>query len=257
VHEGDAPAVGRPDRQILVEAGIRGQRLELLRLDVEQHQVLAVAGGEIAFLVLLEVQRIDHDRLRNLGRGGPLGALGGFLAALLHHEHEPIAVGRPAVIADLFGTDRERPCVAAAAVEHHDLALVGAGRHGDVGQVAAVRTPMRRAGAVGRIGEREPLAAIPAHHPHGAARLVGVAVVVRDDVGNPGAVGRTFEIGDLRAAVEIVGAQRPARRRAGGGLPGAEGAGRRPRQQQGCCERRNSLADRLAEGVPESLHHSN
>ena len=59
--EGNQPPVGRPGRQILVELRIGGQRIEAIRVDIEQVQVPPASRAQISFLILLEMQRIDHD----------------------------------------------------------------------------------------------------------------------------------------------------------------------------------------------------
>ena len=61
--ERNPPAVRRPGGKVFVELRIGGQRFEAIRIDIEQVQVPRASRAQISFLILLEMQRIDHDRL--------------------------------------------------------------------------------------------------------------------------------------------------------------------------------------------------
>ena len=125
--ERDPLAVRRPGRRLLVE-GARRERLRLLRRDVEQIEVRALAA-EISVDVRLEVVAIDDDRLRRLGRIGlrrflVFWRIGGI--GILDDEDETLAVGRPGVVGNAALDVRQLDGFAAGAVQQPDLRVLRA-----------------------------------------------------------------------------------------------------------------------------------
>ena len=205
-NEGDPASVGGPGGQILIELRIEGQLLGVLAFHIEQVQVPFAPLRKISVPVLLEVQCVDHDGL------GPRGRL-----ALHQGEHETLAVRRPRILANVSLDAGDLAGISAAPVQQHELPLLGARRGCDKGKIAAIGAPARIAGAVRRGRQRQPLAAVPTHHPDRAACLVGFAIVRRHHIGDPQAVGRHLRIAHVLHAVEVVRRQRSARRRRIGG----------------------------------------
>ncbi len=114
-NEGDPAPIGRPGGQVFVELRIGGQLLGMLAIHIEDVQMPLAPLGKVSVLVLLEVPRIDHD---GLGRRIPL--------ALHHREREMLAVRCPRILADVACDGAQRAGIAAAPVEQHDLAFLGA-----------------------------------------------------------------------------------------------------------------------------------
>src|SRR5437763_136384 len=130
-------------------------------LDVDQIQVAPLLA-EVADLVLLELEAVDHDR----GRG-----LGFRRVGVPDHGREPLAVGCPHVVLDVAAKACELAALAPRTIEQPELCvLVLAARQ--EGEPAAVGAPARGAFPLLGIGETQGTATVPARHPHGAGLLV-------------------------------------------------------------------------------------
>src|SRR5256886_2112722 len=169
--------------------------------------------AEIADLVLLELEAVDHDRGGRLGLGG---------VGVPDHDGEPFAIGCPHVILDVAAETRELAAFAPRAIEQPDLrVLVLAARQER--EPASVRAPARRAFALFRIGGAQRARAVPARHPHGARLLVLRRIGPGHGVRDPGAVGGELGIGHVAQPEQIRDRHR-AGRRGGGGRLRAEAA---------------------------------
>src|SRR4029077_1281590 len=158
--------------------------------------------SEVADLVLLELEAVDHDG------GGGLGLRG---VGVADHEGQPLAVGCPHVILDVAGEARELATFAPRAVEQPELrVLVLAARQER--EPAPIRAPARRALALLGIGEAQRAGAVPARHPHRGGLFVLDRIDPGHGIGDPGAVGGELGIGHV-APPEQGG----ARQRAGAG----------------------------------------
>src|ERR1700722_14587591 len=120
------------------------------------------ACAQVAVFILLEVPGVDHDGLGEF-----------LLLALLHRNHEALAVRRPGVIANISPDTDELTSLAAAAVEQHDLTLVRICGRYDKCEIAPIGAPPWLCGTFGCTSERQTLPAVPAHHPDRASLLIG------------------------------------------------------------------------------------
>ena len=202
---------------------IGGQRIEAIRIDIEQVQVPPASRAQISFFILLEMQRIDHDGFWRAA---------GF--ARYHREYQALAVRRPGIYADVARDAGQLAGIAAAAVQQHDLRLLRTGRRSHERQVTSVRAPAWFVRALSRRGQGEMLAAVPTHHPDCAARLVGPTVVAGHDVGHPRAVGRHLRVAHVLNPVKVIGHQCSVRGRRGS--DGPNGAYRQQQTRESCSQ---------------------
>ena len=126
-------------------------------------------------------------------------------------DDEPRAVRGPVVAADITG-HRHRARVATPPVQQHDLTPVRAGHGREKGEIPAVGTPARPLDTLRRRGQSQALLPVPADHPDGTPRLIGLVVSGGQHVRHPATVRRHLRIADVLDPLQVVCVQSTARR---------------------------------------------
>ncbi len=221
-HECEGLAVGRPGRQELVVVP-RRQHRGLSRLHVEDVEVPPLLA-EVALLVLLELEPVDHDRRRRLGLGR---------VRVRQDQRDPFAIGCPHVVVHVARERGHLAPFAAQAVEQPQLGVLVLPAR-EERNPATVGAPTRRALALLRRREPDVARAVPARHPHRALVLILGRVGGRDRVGHPAAVRRDLGITHVPDAKHVVQRERPGRCGAGDGRGSLRAECRRERQRGEC-----------------------
>ena len=206
--ECDRGALRRPGRQAVVKVAPR-QLVGLLARQVEQVEMV-VEVDQVALHVLLELIAVNHDRRRRLllrGRGGHR-----FGLRIGCDERQPLAVGRPDEVGDAARQPRELPRLATRPGHRPDLGLRAVAACRQEREQVAVRAPARLPLALPRVGELDPLGAVPPDHPEVARHAVVLDVGGADDIGNPRAVRGNLRVAHFADGGEIVEGEPPRRR---------------------------------------------
>ena len=203
-HEGNRIAVGGPGgQQVVVIAG--RERLTTAGTEIQHLEMLA-AVIEIALLVLLELEPIEHDGTRALGRRARTGVRRNAIGVgILHHQRQPLPVRSPCVILDAAGKSGHPLGLTAAAIQQPELlGVVRIVPVGEEREPPAVRAPLGSVLRFGRRGQPDRTGPIPARHPDVALSPVAQGIDGGDGVADPGAVGRDRWIGDSANARHVI-----------------------------------------------------